>query len=99
MKRTSAPSPLTIRHATGDRESFGDYRYEIFRGGTRIARYAHDYRGDACWILFEDGRKEDAPGVRDFLTGGGPQPLGLSDEAVRFLTARLTPGLKRPAKR
>ncbi|WP_375758661.1 hypothetical protein [Corallococcus exercitus] len=99
MKRTSAPLPLTLQQVTRDREPFGDYLYEIFRGGTLVARYAHDYRGDACWLVFAGGRKEDAPGVRDFLTGGGTQPLRLSDEAARFLEARLTQGAARPVRK
>ncbi|MCY1032919.1 hypothetical protein OV207_15720 [Corallococcus sp. BB11-1] len=90
MKRTSAPPPrLTVKQVGHGREPFGDYHYEIFREGTLVARYAHDYRGDGTWIVFVGGRKEASPGVREFLEGGGPQPLRLSDKAVRFLTARL----------
>ena len=55
---------LSIRRVAKEREPFGDYHYEILRGGTPVAH---------------------------FLVGGGPEPLRLSDAALRFLADRLPP--------
>lgn len=72
------------------REPFASYEYEIYDGARLVARYWHDFRGDENGIDFIDGRSEQWPGrVSDFLTGGGPYPLGLSDAAVAYLAESL----------
>ena len=72
------------------RQGFDAYRYRIWRKSRLVAMYWHDYRGDEHGIEFVDGRKEDWPVGRmtDFLKGGGPQPICLSDEAVAYLTRK-----------
>ena len=55
-----------------------------------IAHYWHDYRGDEHGIEFIDGTKESWPVGRmiDFVEGGGPKPLTLSERAVEYLKQR-----------
>ena len=70
------------------RPSFGSYRYRIFREGAEFAIFSHDYRGECESIKAVTlGREETLPfGVcSEFLTGGGPHPLGLSKAAIRYL--------------
>ena len=73
------------------RESFGNLRYQILRNGQPVARYWHDYRGDEHGIEFSDGGNELWPVGRmvDFLEGGGPSPLRLSERAIAYLGERL----------
>ena len=80
-----------IKHADSKRESFGEYRYNIFENGHLVARYWHDHRGDDHGIEFLNGTTEEWPVGRmvEFITGGGPQPLGLSDRAVTYLNKKL----------
>ena len=61
--------------------------YLVHEDGRLIARYWHDHRGDEHGIDFLNGDKEDWPVGRraDFLKGGGPEPLVLSDQAVAYL--------------
>lgn len=72
-------------------ESFADYRYNIYKDGCLIARYWHDFRGDYHGIEFANGKTEDNPvgSMVEFITGGGPQPLGLSEKAIAYLDQRL----------
>lgn len=81
-----------IKHVEHNRESFGEYQYDIVQGGRVIARYWHDYRGDYHRIEFADGKTEDCPlgRVVDFVTGGGPNPLRLSKKAIAYLNLKLT---------
>lgn len=81
----------TIEEINDKRESFGEYKYRIFKNGQLVAHYWHDYRGDEHGIDFIDGESESWPVGRmvDFLTGGGPQPLGLSKRAVEYLNLKL----------
>ena len=76
-----------VEHADVRRESFGDYRYLIFRDERLIAHYWHDYRGDEHGIEFVDGPAEAWPVGRmtDFLEGGGLEPLRLSELAIAYL--------------
>jgi len=70
------------------RESFGPYRYKIFKDNQEVAIYWHDYRGDSMGIIIrETGFEVDPPFGRcsDFVTGGGPQPLRLSKKAKQYL--------------
>ena len=71
-----------------DRAPFGSYRYTIFRGDEAFAIFRHNYRGECEGLtVLASGRELEVPCgmVSDFLTGGGPLPLGLSDEAQKFL--------------
>jgi hypothetical protein len=76
-----------VEHADAKRESFGDYRYRIYQAERLIAHYWHDYRGDEHGIEFVNGVKESCPVGRmtDFLEGGGPQPLRLTERAITYL--------------
>lgn len=80
-----------IKHAESKRESFDAYRYNIYENGRLVARYWHDHRGDDHGIEFLNGTTEDWPVGRmvEFITGGGPQPLALSDRAVAYLNNKL----------
>jgi hypothetical protein len=80
-----------IKHADSKREPFGEYRYDIYEGGRMVAHYWHDYRGDGHGIEFLDGTTEACPvGLMvEFITGGGPQRLGLSERAVAYLSGKL----------
>ncbi len=82
---------FSIRQVSTRQKPFANYGYEIFDGPRLAARYWHDFRGDEHGIDFVDGRSEQWPVGRmtDFLTGGGPSPLGLSDAAVAYLTEKL----------
>jgi hypothetical protein len=82
---------FSVEHDQVRRESFGEYCYRIYSDGQLIARYWHDYRGDDHGIEFINGEKEDGPVGRmtDFLEGGGPQPLVLSDRAVAYIKRKL----------
>jgi hypothetical protein len=72
---------------SSNRESFRAYTYHIYDGDSLIARYWHDYRGDEHGIEFVNGPNEGWPGGRmiDFIEGGGPEPLRLSDAAMAYL--------------
>lgn len=63
------------------------YRYYIYEGDRLIARYRHDHKGDEHSILFVEGLREVRlmGRVGDFIEGGGPEPLRLSDAAVEYL--------------
>lgn len=80
-----------VERDNAPRESFGEYRYRIYRGDTLIARYWHDYRGDEHGIDFLNGKFDMWPVGRmiDFLEGGGPQPMVLSKRAEAFIEERL----------
>ena len=70
------------------RISFGSYRYQILKDGIEIAIFSHDYRGECEGLLLSaTGRMEAIPfGLcSEFLTGGGPQPNGLSEAAASYL--------------
>ncbi len=82
----------TVKQKTSNRESFGDYTYEIHRNGKFVANYWHDYRGDEHGIEFVNGEKDSWPVGRmiDFLTDGGPNPTSLSSAAITYLNGKLT---------
>src|SRR4051812_34031449 len=65
------------------RRSFGEYTYRIYDGDRLIAKYWHDHRGDEHGIEFTYGRTESWPVARmiEFIEGGGPEPLRLSERA------------------
>ena len=73
------------------RESFDEYRYGIYEEGRLIARYWHDYRGDDHGIEFISGVSESWPVGRmtEFVDGGGPKPLVLTERAVAYIKRHL----------
>jgi len=76
------------------RRSFGEYTYRIYDGDRLIAKYWHDHRGDEHGIEFTDGRSEDWPVGRmiEFIGGGGPEPLRLSERAQVYLNEHRSGG-------
>ena len=72
------------------RRSSGEYAYRIYDGDRLVARYWHDHRGDEHGIEFIDGHSETWPVGRmiEFIEGGGPEPLRLSERAQAYLKAR-----------
>jgi hypothetical protein len=72
------------------RESFGEYTYKIFKDTKLVAKYWHDYRGDEHGIEFINGKKEEWPVGRmtEFIEGGGPKPLALSERAIEYLNKK-----------
>jgi hypothetical protein len=82
-----------VEHDASPRESFGEYRYRIYRGDRLVANYWHDFRGDEHGIGFISGKSESWPVGRmvDFLEGGGPgKPTVLSKLAIAYMEERLT---------
>jgi hypothetical protein len=81
---------FNITRSDSPRQGSGAYLYQIWRNGQLVATYWHDFRGDEHGIEFADGRTEDSPVGRmtDFLKGGGPQPVRLSEEAVAYLARK-----------
>ena len=79
-----------IEQDDSKRESFAEYKYRIYRDGRLIAHYWHDHRGDEHGIEFVSGAKEPWPVGRmtDFIEGGGPKPLVLSQRAVAYLDGK-----------
>ncbi|RJG08088.1 hypothetical protein D3870_14310 [Noviherbaspirillum cavernae] len=82
---------FTIEHAGGARDSFGNYKYRILEDGHLIAHYWHDYRGDEHGIDFVNGTSDLWPVGRmiEFVQGGGPKPLTLSEKAIAYLNSKL----------
>jgi hypothetical protein len=78
---------FTIEPSTAKRESLGSYWYYIYKDGRLIARYWHDHRGDDHGIEFTNGTTESWPVGRmtEFIEGGGPKPLVLTEQAVAYL--------------
>jgi hypothetical protein len=76
------------------RLSFSPYIYRIYDGNRLIAEYWHDQRGDEHGIEFIDGRSEGWPVGRmiEFIEGGGPEPLRLTEQAQAYLKERLSRG-------
>ena len=72
------------------RASFGAITYRIYEGDRLIAKYWHDHRGDEHGIEFIDGRSEGWPVGKmiEFVEGGVPEPLRLSDRAQAYLIER-----------
>ena len=78
---------FTIEYSKDKREAFDNCSYLIYEDGRLIARYWHDFRGDEHGIDFLNGYTDDWPVGRrsDFVQGGGPEPLILSERAVAYL--------------
>lgn len=81
---------FTIERSKNKRNASDNYTYLIHQDGRLIARYWHDFHGDEHGIEFLNGDKEAWPVGRmsDFLKGGGPQPLVLSERAVAYLKSK-----------
>jgi hypothetical protein len=79
-----------IEQVDSARESFGNDTYRIYKDGHLIAHYWHDYRGDEHGIEFINGENELWPVGRmtDFIEGGGPKPLTLSERAVTYINRK-----------
>lgn len=79
-----------IEQVDSTRESFGKYTYKIYEDGHLIAHYWHDHRGDEHGIEFVNGEHDLWPVGRmtDFIEGGGPKPLTLSERAVTYLNQK-----------
>ena len=82
---------FTIIQSDNQRDSFGPYWYEIYRNDDLVAHVWHDYRGSESGIDFVDRRGTKWPfiNVTEFLTGGGPDPIDLTDDAVQYLIDEL----------
>jgi hypothetical protein len=83
---------FTIEYDEEPRKPFGEYQYRICRNGKLVACYWHDHRGDEHGIDFVGGESELWPVGRmiEFLEGGGPKPLSLSERAVAYLNSKLS---------
>ncbi|MCE8025491.1 hypothetical protein [Billgrantia aerodenitrificans] len=74
------------------RESFGEYKYRIYRDEVLAARHGHDCCSDEHGVDFITGKSETWPVGRmvDLLVGwGGSKPLILSRRAVAYMRKRL----------
>ena len=82
---------FTVKQVARDPQPAGNYNYEIYQGTVLIARYWHDYRGDDQRIIFLNKKPINPPfgSSSDFLTGGGPGPLGLSSEAIEYIASKI----------
>lgn len=67
------------------RDSFGNYRYRIYKEGVLVAHYWHDYRGDEHGIDFVTGLSDQWPVGRmtDFLFGST-----LSERSAAYMDQR-----------
>ena len=76
-----------IEQDSTPRDSFGEYTYKIYKDDKLLAKYWHDYRGDEHGIEFVNGKKKEWPvgKMTDFIEGGGPKPLALSERAIKYL--------------
>ena len=84
---------FTIEYSKEKSKALGDCpTYLIYEDGHLIARYWHDHRGDEHGIDFLNGYSDDWPVGRssDFVRGGGPQPLVLSERAVAYLKQKIS---------
>ncbi len=89
-----------VEHRQRSAESFSAHYYDIYCDDRLIAEYWHDYRGDDHGIRFLGRERsypfrsseEDYPlfgRAKDFLEGGGPEPLTLSKRAIAYLEKEL----------
>lgn len=72
------------------RDSLGNYRYRIYKDKVLVAHYWHDFRGEEHGIQFVNGTSDPWPVGRmtDFLEGGGPEPLALSERGLAYVDQR-----------
>lgn len=80
-------SRYIIKQKGSDSEDFGNYKYEIYLGSKLVANYWHDYRGDDHGLYILKIQKDYSPSCRmtEFISGGGPAPLVLTDWAIQYL--------------
>lgn len=80
-----------IEQDNSRRESFGEYKYRIYKNDKFVASYWHDYRGDEHGIQFVNGKSDFSFAGRmvDFIEGGGAKPLTLTGRAVKYLDEKL----------
>ena len=81
-----------VEQMPSSRQAFASYGYTISINGVVIACFWHDFRGEFERIdLIDSGRSEYPPfaNCTDFLTGGGPMPLGLTQAAIDYLNSVL----------
>lgn len=79
---------FSISRIDEHRRSFSGYRYQIFKDDEPFAIFTHNYRGECENLsLVNDAFSEDPPFgmVHHFLSGGGGQPLELTNEALVYL--------------
>jgi hypothetical protein len=69
------------------RESFGNYPYEIFLAGRKVAELEHDYRGDGHFIRLPNGPWIETDRI---LIGGGAEPLVLSQAGIEIVKNRIS---------
>jgi hypothetical protein len=83
---------FTIEYSKERPRGFDNVTYLIYEDGHLIARYWHDFRGEEHGIDFLNGYTDDWPvGQRsDFVQGGGPEPLVLSERAVAYLKDKIS---------
>ena len=77
-----------VEHSQEKRKPSESYRYIISYEGKDFAVLSHDFRGEVTGIkVIKSGYCELPPfaSCADFLTGGGPEPLGLSSMAIKYL--------------
>jgi hypothetical protein len=65
------------------KESFGNYPYSVHLGGRKVAVIEHDYRGDEHYVRIPNGPWQACDKI---LTGGGPEPLGLTAEGNALIS-------------
>ena len=87
-------SRYVVRDAGGEREPFGDYLYDVFLDGRKVAEISHDYRGDDL-AIYVAGQRVDLDWSS--FRGGGPEPVVLGDYAVRKLDEILGSGGEKPS--
>ena len=77
-----------VKQIEEQRKFAGSYRYLITYQGSDFAIFTHNFRGECETITILKGKKtHQAPCgmVHHFLTGGGPEPLGLTHNAQTYL--------------
>jgi hypothetical protein len=64
-----------------------DYRYAIWRGKEKVAEFGHDFRNDERWLIVGSVTKLDSTRLYDIemLTGGGDEPLVVSEAGTKLL--------------
>ena len=80
-------SNYIIKQISKDSESFGNYNYDIYLGTKLVAKYWHDFRGNDHGLYLPNVQKQYSLPCRmtEFMSGGGPNPLVLTDWAMQFL--------------
>lgn len=80
-----------IQQDESRRAPVGEYTYRIYRNEKLVATYWHDHRGDDHGIQFVNGTTDFSFTGRmvDFIEGGGPKPLTLTPQALKYLDERL----------